>query len=147
MKLDQNEDDFKDAIEYSIVDGIQMGCRENDKKASIDEEYFSEEVVEGLDVKGIEAKDRTFINVKRVRTIIGDMLSKADSPGALSDAVDTLNKMELDANSRSVLKMLNRISSQHKMLPLGYTTLLCELSLETPISALMLPYSSNRDLY
>ena len=89
-----------------------MGCRENDKKASIDEEYCSEEVVEGLDVKGIEAKDRTFINVKRVRTIIGDMLSKADSPGALSDAVDTLNKMELDANSRSVLEMLNRISSQ-----------------------------------
>ena len=147
LKTDQNEDDFKDAIEYSIVDGIQMGCRENDKKASINEEYFSEEVVEDLDVKGIEAKERTFINVKKVRTIIGDMLSKADSPGALSDAVDTLNEMELDVNSRSVLEMLNRISSQHKVLPLGYTTLLRELSLETPISALMLPYSSHRDLY
>ena len=147
LRNDQNEDDFQDDIEYSIVDGIQMGCRANNKKAAIEEEYFKEEVVEGVEVKGIEAKQRTFINVKKVRTVIGDLVKNIENPVALSDAVNILNKMELDSNSRSILEMLNRISSQHKKLPIGYKTLLRELSLETPISALMLPYSSQRDIY
>ena len=33
LRNGENKDDFKDDIEYSIVDGIQMGCRANDKKA------------------------------------------------------------------------------------------------------------------
>ena len=75
------------------------------------------------------------------------MLSKPEDPAALNDTVDTLNKMELPLNARSVLEMLNRISAKHKHLPPGYTFFLHELQLVTPISALMLPYSSNRALY
>jgi hypothetical protein len=82
-----------------------------------------------------------------VRTIIGSLLSKPEDPAALNDTVDTLNKMELPLNARSVLEMLNRISAKHKHLPSGYTFFLHELQLVTPISALMLPYSSNRALY
>jgi hypothetical protein len=113
----------------------------------MEEEFFKEELVENLCVKGIEAKDRTFLNPKKVRTIIGELLSKIDDPVALSYAVEALNKMELNSNARSVLELLNRISAQHKHLPHGYRFFLHELQLETPISALIHPYSSNRDLY
>ena len=143
----EKEDDFTDNIEYSIVDGLQMGCRMNNNKSNINEDYFKEEVVENIVVKGVEAKDRTFINSQKVRSIIESLLFKPEDPAALGNTVDTLNKMELDLNARSVLEMLNRISAQYKHLPPGYTLFLHELQLVTPISALMLPYSSNRALY
>ena len=142
----EKEDDFKDSIEYSVIDGIQLGCRINDKKSSIEDVYFTEDV-ENILVKGIEAKDRTYINSHKIRTIIGNLLTNVDSPSALDDTVGALNKMELDSHARSVLEMLNRLSSQHKILPAGYILLLRELHLVTPISALLTPYSSNRDLY
>ena len=143
----EKEDDFKEDVEYSIIDGLQMGCRSNEMKASIKDEYFIEEVVDSSIVKGIEAKDRTYLSRRKIRNIIGDLLSKVDDPDSLSNSIEALGEMNLDSNAQSVLEMLHRISSQTKNLPDGYILFLRELKLETPISALILPYSSNRALY
>ena len=143
----EKEDDFKQEVEYSIIDGIQMGCRTNDLKADIKEDYFKEEIVENLIVRGIEAKDRTFLNSRKFRSIIKNLLSNADDANAVVVAAKALSSIELDINARSVLELLNRISSENKSLPHGYIPLLHELQLETPISALMIPYSSDRQTY
>ena len=95
----EHEDAFKDDIEYSIIDGLQMGCRSNDMKAAIKDEYFEEEVVENVVVNGIEAKDRTFLNSQGIRNVIKNLLSKADHPTALCHAIETLGSMNLDGNA------------------------------------------------
>ena len=46
LESGEKEDDFKDDIEYSIIDGIQMGCRSNGLKADIEDEFFQEAVLE-----------------------------------------------------------------------------------------------------
>ena len=143
----EHEDAFKDDIEYSIIDGLQMGCRSNDMKAAIKDEYFEEEVVENVVVNGIEAKDRTFLNSQGIRNVIKNLLSKADHPTALCHAIETLGSMNLDGNAKSVLELLKRLSFQTKILPKGYIYFIHELHLLTPISALLVPYSSNRSLY
>ena len=147
LDIGEQEDDFNKEIEYSIIDGIQMGCRTNDLKADIKEEYFKEDIVETPSVKGIEAKDRTFLNTRKVRNIISDLLSKSDDTSSLVNAINDLNCLKLDSNGRTVLELLNRVSAENKTLPQGYFSLLHELRLETPISALMIPYSSNRKIY
>ena len=124
-----------------------MGCRTNGLKADIREDFFQEEVVEEIVVKGIEAKDRTFFNTRQVRNIISTLLSKAEEPTALATCVKSLTSLDLDSNSRSVLALLNGLWSRNKTVPAGYLHLLHELHLETPISALMTPYSSNRQIY
>ena len=146
LEKGEKEDDF-DQIEYSIIDGIQMGCRTNDLKAGIKEEYFQEEIVEHLMVKGVEAKDRTFLKTEKVRNIISDLVADMADTTALPNAVKALNLLELDENATSVLELLNRILSERKVVPPGYHKLLHELSLKTPISALMVPYSSDRMTY
>ena len=143
----ENEDDYKDEIEYTIVDGIQMGNRTNDSKEQVKEEFFKEQEVENAVVTGIESKERTFINSSRVRSILGNLVDNKEDPLALSKAVDVLSEMNLNENSMSVLVLLKRIHSQFKMVPDGYTNLLKELQFDTPISALMVPYSSNRAVY
>ena len=147
LEAGEKEDDFHEEIEYSIIDGIQMGCRTNDLKADIKDEYFEEEIVGNINVNGIEAKDRTFLNVRYVRNLIEELLSNTEDSTALANAVKGLSFTALDSNGRSVLDLLNRISSETKKLPSGYITLLDELKRETPISALLAPYSSNRQIY
>lgn len=143
----EKEDDFQEEIEYSIIDGIQMGCRTNDLKGGIKDEYFEEEVDDQFNVKGIEAKDRTFLNTRKARHIIADLLTNIGNPSALVTAVESLKVTELDSNGRTVLELLNRLLIEGKLVPEGYIPLLHELRLETPISALLFPYSSNRQLY
>ena len=124
-----------------------MGCRTQDNKSEIKDEYFKEEIVEDITVKGIEAKDRTFLNTKKVRNVISNLLSKAGDTTALLNAIKSLGAMDLDENARSVLELLNRIASEHKLVPECYLPFLHELQLETPISALLVPYSSDRQTY
>ena len=142
----EKEDDFKD-IEYSIIDGIQMGCRTNSSKADIEDEFFEEAVVEGIVANGIECKDRTFCKSQQVRNILATLLKTADEPLALKKAVEALCDLELDANSRSILNLLNRLLFRNRSLPLGYRQLLHELHLPTPVSALLTAYSSERHIY
>ena len=82
-----------------------------------------------------------------MRSIISALVSNPDDPNALATAVKSLNSFELDPNSRSVLELLNRLLSKKETVPAGYLPLLQELHLETPISALMTPYSSDRKVY
>jgi hypothetical protein len=124
-----------------------MGCRTQDNKSEIKDEYFKEEIVEDITVKGIEAKDRTFLNTKKVRNVISNLLSKAGDTTALLNAIKSLGAMDLDENARSVLELLNRIASEHKLVPECYLPFLHELQLETPISALLVPYSSDRKIH
>ena len=44
LEVNEQEDDFKDEVEYSIIDGLQMGCRTNGLKVDIKEDFFQEEV-------------------------------------------------------------------------------------------------------
>ena len=147
LQPNENEDDFDDEIEVSVIDGIQLGCRTHDMKADIKDEYFEEEVVPNLTVKGIEAKDRTFLNTKKVRNIVTELLAHIKDIHAMSDAVKALNMIVLDENATSVLMLLHRLLSEHKFLLDGYISLFHELQLDTPISALFTPYSSEKETY
>ena len=147
LQPNENEDDFDDEIEVSVIDGIQLGCRTHDMKADIKDEYFEEEVVPNLTVKGIEAKDRTFLNNKKVRNIVTELLAHIKDIHAMSDAVKALNMIVLDENATSVLMLLHRLLSEHKFLLDGYISLFHELQLDTPISALFTPYSSEKETY
>ena len=146
LEAGQNEDDFKSDIEYTIIDGIQMGNRMN-SNGHVKEEYFAEEEVENVVITGIESKDRTFISSVRVRIILENLTANPDNDQSLPKAIDALAEMNLNENSRSVLLLLKRIYSKSRTVPAGYISLLKELQLDTPISALMVPYSSNRDVY
>ena len=42
-----------------------MGCRVQDDKSEIQDEYFNEKVVKDNTVEGIESKDRTFLKKKK----------------------------------------------------------------------------------
>ena len=143
----EKEDDFETETEYSVIDAIQMGCRTQDNKSEVKENYFTEELVEDSVVGGIEAKDRTFLNTRKVRNIVSDLLSSSTDMTALGKAIKNLSATDLDENARSVLDLLNRINSEHKFVPQCYIPFLHELQLETPISALMVPYSSDRETY
>ena len=147
LEGEEKEDNFKDDIEYSIIDGIQMGCQTNSLKADIDSEYFKEALVKDVVVNGIECKDRTFCSSIHVRKILGTLLDKADDSRALSKAVKDLGSLELDSNANSVLNLLNRLLFRNKIIPEGYRPFLRELHLETPVSALLTPYSSAKELY
>ena len=144
LELGQKKDDFNKEIEYSIIDGIQMGCRTQENKSEIKDEYFKEELVEDITVQGIEAKDRTFLNTKKVRNVLANLLSNASDRNALTNATERLSDMDLDENATSVLELLYRIASEHELVPECYLPFLNELRLETPISALMVPYSSDQ---
>ena len=94
LEVNEQEDDFKDEIEYSIIDGLQTGNRTNGLKVDIREDFFQEEVVKEIIVKGIEAKDRTFLNTRKVRNIISTLLSKAEDPTALATCVKSLGSLD-----------------------------------------------------
>ena len=147
LEVGEREDDFKNDIEYTIVDGVQMGCRVQDNKTEIQDQYFKEEVVSDIIVEGIESRDRTFLKNRKVRDIISNLLANKSDFNALSKAVGSLTNFELDINTRSVLDLLNRLYSEHKYLPECYEVFLHELALETPISALLVPYSSDKQTY
>ena len=90
LEKGQKEDDFA-AVEYSIVDGIQMGCQTNDAKGHVPKEYFQEETAETdlLLVQGVESEDRTCINRKKARDIVGAFIKYVRSTGQLKQT--TLN--------------------------------------------------------
>ena len=147
LEENEKEDDFENEIEISVIDGIQMGCRINDLKTEMKEEYFEEETVDNLLVKGIEAKHRTFLNTQKTRDVITNLLSNVDKASSLPNAVKALSALELDENATVVLELLNRLLSEHKVVPTGYCALLHELRLLTPKSALLVPYSSDKNTY
>ena len=47
LKEGENEDNFEDIRELHVVDGIDMGCQENEAKGFVDEELFHVQKVQG----------------------------------------------------------------------------------------------------
>ena len=147
LSVGENEDEFEDSIEYSIIDGIQMGCKVSVLKPLIIEDYFKEEVVTEPIVQGIESNDRTVVNSQKVRLILSDLLDSKSHPDAIKKSINELNNTDLNENAQTILELFYRLLKEDDIVPEGYIPLLKELKLETPISALMVPYSSNRTVY
>ena len=99
LEENEKEDDFENEIEISVIDGIQMGCRINDLKTEMKEEYFEEETVDNLLVKGIEAKHRTFLNTQKTRDVITNLLLNVDKASSLPNVVKALSALESDENA------------------------------------------------
>ena len=141
----QTEDLFEGEIEVSIIDGVNMGCIQNAAKGFVDQDNFEEEKVDDIVIAGVEAKDRTFVNLKSQRDILKN-LHKSFSKSTLKAAIKKFSKTKTDDCSQTVLDLLIYMEKFH-LVPEGYQILVKELSLETPVSALLTAYSSNRKLY
>ena len=144
----ENEDDYKD-IEVSVVDGIQMGCQTNDAKGNLPREYFDEETDGDELVKGVEAKDRTFLKSKKIRDVIALLIKHVDNKNQLKDTIKRLEKIQTEEKKKdemtgSILVLLKRLYGENRILPQGYRKLFAELSLITPISALLTAYTSKK---
>ena len=140
------EDSFDD-IEYSIVDGIKMGCQTNDAKGHLPKEYFEEEIDGEELVRGVEVKDRTCLNSQKKRDAIVELLKDVENKKKLKQTIKKLENTTKDDITDKVITLLKRISKDHACLPKGYYKLFGELKLDTPISALLAAYSSDRKLY
>ena len=147
----EHAEDYDD-IEYHVVDGIQMGCKTNDCKGHIPKEYFEEETNGDELVIGVESEDRTCLNMKKARNIVADMLKDMRNKKKMKETIAKLENIKNKTKGYNkildcLLLVLKRISKTHTILPDGYMKLLHELKLDTPISALLTPYTSNRELY
>jgi hypothetical protein len=49
--------------------------------------------------------DRTFLNTRKVRNIVSDLLSSTTDMTALGKAIKSLSALDLDENARSVLDL------------------------------------------
>ena len=147
----ESEDDF-DVYEYHVVDGIQMGCKTNDVKGHLPKEYFEEET-DGDDlVCGVEMKDRTCLNKQKARNIVSQLLKDIQNKKKLKETICKLEEIRRSKNDENkmielVIVLLKRLKISHQTLPEGYIKLFSELKIDTPISALLTAYTSNRKLY
>ena len=142
----EEEDNFDD-IEYSVVDGIQMGCQINETKGYLSKELFEEETIGDNVVDGIEVKNRTCLNTKAKRDIISELVKNVENRKILKETIKKLENTCKDDMTDKVLALLKRISKEHRTLPKGYQLLFEELKLDTPISALLTAYTSDRKIY
>ena len=69
-----NEVDY-DEVEVHVSDGIDMGTIQNTIKGFVGNEIFQENKVKNIVVKGIEAKERTFLNQQYQRDILVHLTS------------------------------------------------------------------------
>ena len=67
--MGKSEEEFTD-IECHISDGINMGTIENDIKGYTGKDIFDEEIDSKYLVKGIDAKQRTFLNQIKHRKLL-----------------------------------------------------------------------------
>ena len=92
----EKEEAFED-VEVHISDGINMGTLENDIKGFTEKDIFEEEKDESVVVKGIEAKDRTFLNTIKQRNILKDL---GNSEMKESDVKNAISKLKKCAKSK-----------------------------------------------
>ena len=112
----ETEDSFDD-VEYSVVDGIQMGCQTNDAKGHLPKEYF-EEVTDGDTlVRGVEVKNRTCLNSQKKRDAISELLKDLENKRKLKDTIAKLEKTPKDDMTDKVVILLKRISKSYSTLP------------------------------
>ena len=128
------EEDF-DEIEVHVSDGINMGTLENDIKGYTDKDIFEEEKNDSVIVKGIEAKERTFLNTIKHRNILKDLY---DSEMRKSDVKSAISKIKKSVKSRN-LNLVHDLLQQfvESGVPEAYHLLISELAKCTPISVIL----------
>ena len=138
-------------MEALIGDGIDMGNIVNSIKGVPDKKLFTTEPpADAIERKGVEAKDRTFLNDRKQRTVISQLLENRDDQSSLKTALKKLNTKGKNAVPRDdrleavheVIKYCDAVATR---VPCGIRELLYETALETPISALFL--SNNNEAY
>ena len=144
---DGEQEDTFDDIEYSVVDGVQMGCQTNEAKGFLPKELFEEETIGDNVVRGVEVKNRTCLNSKVKRDAISELVKNVEKRNALKETIKKLEITSKDDMTDKVVAVLKRLSENHKTLPKGYQLLFEELKLDTPISALLTAYTSDRKIY
>ena len=146
LEDDGIEDDYND-VEYSIVDGIQMGCQTNEIKGQLPKEIFEEDTAGEDLVEGVEVKNRTCLNSKSKRDAISDLMSNLENRNMIKRTIKVLESTTQDDMTVKIISLLKRLAGRCKILPVGYRRLFDELKLDTPISALLTTYTSDRKLY
>ena len=145
---DEHESMFNDVVEVHIADGINMGTTAALKELEA-KELFTEDRVKGPKVKGIEAKERTFLAFQSERLMI-ESLSKSlvgvDDMKKLGAAWKRISNLKKKSeNMRLIENLLRRLKDVPNPLSAGYQLLLEELWKCTPISQL-LPSNSKEQL-
>ena len=137
---DEHESMFDDVMEVHIADGINMGTTAALKELEA-KELFMEETVKGPKVKGIEAKERTFLAFQSERLLI-ESLSKSldgvDDMKKLGAALKRISKLKKKSENLQLIEnLLRRLKDVPNPLSAGYQLLLEELWKCTPISQLL----------
>ena len=141
-KQDKREVDFE-AVEVHISDGIGMGTIQNTIKGFVSEDIFKEEKVENIVIKGIEAKERTFINQNKQRTILSKLSSSNMSSTDIREAIKLIEKQK--TKSKNIIMIRNLLKRlQQSNIPDGYKLLIKELGKCSPI-AILLPSHDSLD--
>ena len=143
------EENYPESIEVHVGDGVDIGNIVNDIKGIPENKLFGNTAPEGSQIKkGVEAVDRTFITNIKQRQVFEKMIKNAEKEGTISNTIKAINakgKSQLPEHPhvRLAEKVLLHLKDEceSKRIPIGYRLLFSELSLETPISALICSHS------
>ena len=137
LKPGESEEQF-DEIECHISDGINMGTIENDIKGFTDKDTFEEEIDTSAGaVKGIEAKERTYIKTAKHRNILKSLSTSSCNITDVKKAITQLSKCEKVTNIDLVRSLLTFLTKKKSSIPEPYRVLISELGKCTPISVLL----------
>ena len=125
------------AEECHISDGINMGTIENDMKGYTKEEVFKEEIDDSHVVTGIDARERTFVNEIKQRTILQCLIKSSMKSKDIKSSLAKLKKVKVSPNISLVFNLLEYLEQHDNGIPEGYQLLLSELGKCTPISVLL----------
>ena len=78
-------------------------------------------------IKGIEAKDRTFLNMLSQRTILNDLSKTKMKKSDLIKSISKMRKLKKTKNLDLVINLLDRLASEYESVPSGFDLLLDEL--------------------
>ena len=135
---DEHELDFDGVIEVHIADGINMGTSAALKESM---ELFTEEKVDCPSVRGITAKERTFLAVKSERVMIEKLVASLDGGDdrkKISLTCRRISNMKTKSHNLELVgNLLNRLKGEQGTLSSGYQLLLDEIWRCTPISQLL----------
>ena len=137
IQTGEREENFE-AVECHVSDGINMGTIENDIKGFTDRNIFEEEVDKSVGpVKGIEAKERTFLNMIKHRKILKNLPVSSCQTSDVKKAITQLNKFGKSPNLDLVRNLLIFVSEKKSNILEPFRLLISELGKCTPISVLL----------
>ena len=135
-KCGKFEEDFE-TIECHVSDGINMGTIENDIKGYTEKDIFEEEKDDSLTVKGIEAKERTYLDKIKHRKIVQVLSKSSMKHSDVQEAILKLKSCRKSRNLELVINLLVMLADQYQGIPESYKLLVAELGKCTPISVLL----------